>query len=139
MDLAVEASYFSYVPYTKRPVGAAALLYDDSVYIGSRVENVGYSLSIDAEQVAISAAIADGALKRAISAGIHQHDFIKYLAYAPLAWGGWPTGSSLQCLCDFGTKFRIITEADSFTTRSRTVAQLLPNAFVPDVLSYWTK
>lgn len=140
LALAKQAARLSYAPYTKRPAGAAALLWNGSVYTGARVENVGYTLSNDPEQVAINAAIADGALENAIRQGLRPTQFLQAVAYfVPGRPNTWPSGSSRQCLCDFGTATQIIAENAEAELEYRTLGQLLPGAFVPDVLSYWTK
>lgn len=140
LDLAKSAAIVSYAPYSKRPAGAAVLLYDNSIYVGARVENVGYTLSSQPEQSAIQAAIADGAARRAAAAGVRPDQFIKTIAYAPYGQPNtWPNGTSRQWLCEWGLKFDIIVEGANGEVFHRKLAQLLPGAFVPDVLSYWTQ
>jgi cytidine deaminase len=139
LDIAMQAAHLSYAPYSKRPAGAAVWLYDGSVYPGCRVENVGYTLSADPAQVALDFAIADGALSRAIREGVEPKGFIKAIAYHGLDQPNlWPSGSTRQCLCDFGLDFDIVVENASGKPAHRNLGQLLPGAFVPDVLSYWT-
>jgi cytidine deaminase len=139
LALAKQASRYSYAPYSKRPAGAAIQLWDGRIYTGCRVENVGYTLSNDPEQVAVNAAIADGALEHAIRNQITPKQFIRALAYhVPGRPNSWPSGSSRQCLCDFGTAIEVIAEDAREQLAHQTLAKLLPGAFVPDVLSYWT-
>jgi cytidine deaminase len=139
LALAKQAARYSYAPYSKRPAGAAVQLWDGSIYTGARVENVGYTLSTDPEQVAINAAIADGALDHAIRNGVTPRKFIHAVGYhVPGRPNSWPSGSSRQCLCDFGTDIEIIAEDADVQIAHHKLARLLPGAFVPDVLSYWT-
>lgn len=139
LDIAAEAAHRSYAPYTKRPAGAAVWLWDGSVYAGSRVENVGYTRSNHAEQTAVEAAITDGALARALAAGIGPQKFVRTMAYVPLGQPDtWPTGSSRQCMCDFGLDLEVIIRSASGRPKMRTLRQLFPHAFAVDVLSYWT-
>lgn len=140
LEIARRAAHRSYAPYTKRPSGAAVWLWDGSVYAGSRVENVGYTRSNHPEQGAIEAAIADGALARAVAAGIGPQQFVKTVAYVALGQPAvWPAGSSRQCLCDFGLDMQIVIESASGRPMKRTLRQLFPHAFAADVLSYWVK
>jgi cytidine deaminase len=139
LQMALNAAQLAYAPYSKRPSGAAVLLYDGSVYTGGSVENVGYTLSAQPEQVALNAAIANGALQRAVRAGVDPHDFVKAVAYAPLGQPNtWPSGSSRQCLCEWGLKMEVVVANSQGKAISRSLAKLLPGAFVPSVLSYWT-
>lgn len=139
LALAKQAARYSYAPYSKRPAGAAVQLWDGRVYTGARVENVGYTLSSDPEQVAINAAIADGALDHAIRNNVPPSNFLRAVAYhVPGRVNSWPSGSSRQCLCDFGLDIDIIAEGADNQLDHHKLARLLPGAFVPDVLSYWT-
>lgn len=46
---ATEAMTFAYVPYSRYPVGAAALVDDGRVVTGCNVENAGYGVTLCAE------------------------------------------------------------------------------------------
>jgi cytidine deaminase len=139
LKMAEEAAHRSYAPYTKRPAGAAVWLWDGSVYAGARVENVGYTRSNHAEQAAAEAAITDGALARAIAQGLGPQQFVRTWAYVPLGQPDtWPTGSSRQCMCDFGLDAEVVIRRASGKPAMRLLRQLFPQAFAADVLSYWT-
>jgi cytidine deaminase len=58
--LALEASRASYSPYSHFRVGAALLCADDSVIVGTNMENRSFGLTICAERNAIAAAISAG-------------------------------------------------------------------------------
>jgi len=140
LKIARDAAYKSYAPYTKRPAGAAVLLWDGSVYTGVRMENVGYTDSSHPELNAVAAAIADGALERAIAAGRTPLTFIKAIVSCPLGMSDtWPMGAVRQALCDYGLKLDIVVEGKDGSPSWRKLGALFPKAFVPDVLSYWTK
>ncbi|MDO5034547.1 MAG: cytidine deaminase [Actinomycetaceae bacterium] len=59
-ELAVEATKRSYAPYSKYPVGAAALVDDGRVLTGCNVENAGYGVTLCAECGIISDLINSG-------------------------------------------------------------------------------
>ena len=55
-----ELTYRAYAPYSKYPVGAAALVDDGRVVAGCNVENAGYGVTLCAECGLISELIAGG-------------------------------------------------------------------------------
>tara|TARA_R110002073_G_scaffold322276_2_gene498851 strand:+ start:39417 stop:39899 length:483 start_codon:yes stop_codon:yes gene_type:complete len=59
MEAAIEATKNSYSPYSKFRVGAALLMEDDSVIVGSNQENAAYPSGMCAERVAIWKAGSD--------------------------------------------------------------------------------
>ncbi len=48
-DKAIDASTGAYAPYSRFPVGAAALVDDGRIVVGCNVENVSYGLGLCAE------------------------------------------------------------------------------------------
>ena len=56
MDAAVQATHNSYSPYSRFKVGAALLMEDNTVIIGSNQENAAYPSGLCAERVAIFSA-----------------------------------------------------------------------------------
>ena len=53
MEVAIEATKNSYAPYSQFKVGAALLMEDDSIIMGSNQENAAYPSGMCAERVAI--------------------------------------------------------------------------------------
>ena len=59
-DKAIQVAAGAYAPYSKFPVGAAALVDDGRVITGCNVENVSYGLGLCAECGVVSALHATG-------------------------------------------------------------------------------
>ena len=60
----------AYVPYSRFPVGAALLMEDGTIFEGCNVENRSFGLTICAERVALSAAVAAG--RRGVRAALGE-------------------------------------------------------------------
>ncbi|MBJ7387627.1 MAG: cytidine deaminase, partial [Mycolicibacterium sp.] len=54
-DKAIDVSGHAYAPYSRFPVGAAALTSDARIVAGCNVENVSYGLGLCAECAVVSA------------------------------------------------------------------------------------
>jgi cytidine deaminase len=85
----------AYAPYSRFPVGAAALAADGSIHAGCNVENASYGLTVCAERVAIHSAVAAG--RRRLLA----------VAVAGPA-GASPCGACRQVMEEFGVETVII-------------------------------
>ncbi len=59
-DAAIEVSRRAYAPYSRFPVGAAALVDDGRVVVGCNVENAAYGVTLCAECGLVSALVAGG-------------------------------------------------------------------------------
>lgn len=64
--LCKEAMKNAYVPYSKFPVGAAAILKDNKAFIGANIENAAYSSGTCAERSCINAIYSQGYRKEDI-------------------------------------------------------------------------
>lgn len=60
MKKAIEATKFSYVPYSKFHVGAALLAKNGKIYTGCNIENASYTPTNCAERTAIFKAVSEG-------------------------------------------------------------------------------
>ncbi len=88
---ALEASKFSYSPYSHFPVGAAILTDDGSIVTGANIENRSFGLTNCAERTAAFAAAAQGKIRfRAIAIAAPKADY-------PVG----PCGACRQVLTEF--------------------------------------
>jgi cytidine deaminase len=115
---ALEAQQRAFCPYSNFPVGAAIRTASGSIYQGVNVENASFGLTICAERVAATAAVAAG-----------DRDIV---AVAVVSRGGvTPCGACRQFLAEFNPKLQIMMidsnrPADIQTT---TLDVLLPSRF----------
>lgn len=110
----------AYVPYSKYPVGAAALVEDGRVVSGCNVENASYGLTLCAECGLVSSLIATGGGK--------------LIAFACVDGEGnslTPCGRCRQLLFEHGGPALQIWD----NGRIITMDDLLPGAFGPDHLA----
>jgi cytidine deaminase len=113
-DAAVEAMRRAYAPYSRFPVGAAALVDDGRIVIGCNVENASYGLGLCAECGLVSALHASGGGKLVALACVDASG-------APLM----PCGRCRQLLWEHGGPDCLIDHADG----PEPMASLLPYAF----------
>ncbi len=114
---ACEARDHAYAPHSHFYVGAAVLLDDGEIITGCNVENASYSLSLCAERVAASTAVAEG--------------YRSWRAIAIASVGGvTPCGACRQFLSEFGVDLSVImTNVLDGSRRIRKLSELLPEAF----------
>ena len=117
-----EAAGGAHCPYSKYPVGAAALADDGGVHTGCNIENASYGLTMCAERVAIYKAISGGA--RAITA--------LAVAGGPPGQPATPCGACRQVLAEFappGAPVFIAPLEEGPPPVTTTLGALLPMAF----------
>jgi cytidine deaminase len=110
----------AYVPYSKYPVGAAALVDDGRVVTGCNVENASFGLTLCAECGLVSALAASGGGRLVAFACVDGQG-------APLM----PCGRCRQLLWEHGGPDCLVDTPEGI----QTMAQVLPQAFGPDHLS----
>jgi cytidine deaminase len=118
-DKAIGASRNAYAPYSKFPVGAAALVDDGRVVAGCNVENVSYGLGLCAEC--------------SVACALHSGGGGRLIALVCVAADGqflMPCGRCRQVLYEHGGPEMLIAHA----TGPKRLAELLPDAFGPDDL-----
>lgn len=109
----------AYVPYSKYPVGAAALTESGAIVSGCNVENASYGLTLCAECGLVSALAMQGGGK--------------IVAFACVDGEGnslTPCGRCRQLLYEHGGPELLIWDNGTI----RTMAEILPGAFGPDFL-----
>jgi cytidine deaminase len=111
---AVDAMGRAYAPYSRFPVGAAAMTDDGRVVTGCNVENASYGLSLCAECGVVSRLFDSGGGRLAALSCVDSHG-------APLA----PCGRCRQLLLEVGGED---LEIDSAGGPQR-LGELLPRAF----------
>ncbi|SIR80432.1 cytidine deaminase [Williamsia sterculiae] len=118
-DKAQGAMASAYAPYSRFPVGAAALVDDGRVVVGCNVENVSYGLGLCAECVLVG--------------NLHTSGGGRLLALSCCDSRGvvlMPCGRCRQVLLEHGGTAMYIDHAAG----PRPLAALLPESFGPDDL-----
>jgi cytidine deaminase len=118
-DKAIQAAGGAYAPYSKFPVGAAALVDDRRIITGCNVENVSYGLGLCAECSVVCVLHATGGGRLLALACVDG-------AGAPLL----PCGRCRQVLLEHGGPDLLVYQAGA----PRRLGDLLPDAFGPQDL-----
>lgn len=118
-DLAKEAMKKAYAPYSKYPVGAAALVNDGRLISGCNVENASYGLGLCAECSLVSDLVTSGGGR--LVAIVCVDGAGKFLA---------PCGRCRQLLFEHGGNKALLMTPDG----PQPMAAMLPWAFGPDDL-----
>lgn len=111
----------SYAPYSNFSVGSALLADSGEIFVGCNVENASYGMTICAERVAVSSALAAGEQK--------------FLAMVIASPGGIaPCGACLQVLAEFCSDLLIVRVDihDRSKVQDTLLSELLPDRFAMD-------
>ena len=119
-DNAIQAAARAYAPYSRFPVGAAALADDGRVVTGCNVENVSYGLGLCAECGVVCALRSTGGGRLVALACVDAQG-------SPLM----PCGRCRQVLLEHGGPELLIDHQAG----SRRLDELLPDAFGADDLA----
>jgi cytidine deaminase len=119
-DKAIQAAQGAYAPYSRFPVGAAALVGDGRIVTGCNVENVSYGLGLCAECAVVCALHSSGGGRLLALACVDG-------SASPLM----PCGRCRQVLLEHGGPDLLIDHPDG----PRRLGDLLPDAFGPDDLA----
>ncbi|MEV7528728.1 cytidine deaminase [Agrococcus sediminis] len=118
-DAAHEATRHAYVPYSRFPVGAAALVDDGRVVTGANIENAAYGVTLCAECSLVSAMVMGGGGR--------------LVAFACVNGDGerlMPCGRCRQLLSEHAAPGMLLDTVSGI----RTMAEVLPDAFGPGAL-----
>lgn len=116
---ALEAMSHAYVPYSKFPVGVAAIVDDGRVITGANVENASYGLTLCAECSLVSALHMSGGGRLVAFTCVDGHGNILM-----------PCGRCRQLLFEHGGPSLVLETVSGF----KTMAEVLPDAFGPSDL-----
>jgi cytidine deaminase len=119
-DAAKAASKLAYCPYSRFPVGAAALTAGGAIVAGCNVENASYGLTICAERNAVCQAVARG-----------EREIRAVVVYTPTPTPTAPCGACRQVLNEFGPEAEVRCLCDGPDQVRALVSDLLPEAFGP--------
>jgi cytidine deaminase len=109
----------AYAPYSHFPVGAAVAT-DLGMFSGANVENASYGVTICAERVAASSAVAAGARR------------IDAVAVTSSATGPTsPCGACRQFLYEFGPDMTVVSEGARGERKEWRLSELLIDGFGP--------
>jgi cytidine deaminase len=117
---ATEAMGHAYAPYSKFPVGAAALVDDGRVVAGCNVENASYGLTLCAECGLVSALLLSGGGRLVAFSCVDQHGDVLM-----------PCGRCRQLLWEHGGADLLFETVDG----PQPMSVLLPYAFGPEDLN----
>jgi len=115
-ETAKRAMKLAYVPYSKFPVGAAALTEDGRVVSGCNVENASYGLTLCAECSLVSELTMTGGGKLVAFTCVDGHGNILM-----------PCGRCRQLLFEHSTTGMVLETVSGF----KTIDEVIPDAFGP--------
>jgi cytidine deaminase len=123
VDEAREIRTRAYAPYSNFLVGAALVADDGRHFSGANVENASYGLSICAERVAATTAVAAGVRKIEVIA-------VTSSALTPTS----PCGACRQFLYEFNPDMTVVSEGSNGERKRWRLSALLLDGFGPDDL-----
>jgi len=134
IDAAAAAARNAHAPYSRFAVGAAVLLTDGNIVVGTNFENASYGLSLCAETVALAATNAAGRLRDVVAIGV-----IGGVMTADSMSGDAPVRPCGRCrqilneAAQLGGRDIVVhcASADGATIERHLVSELLPHAFGP--------
>lgn len=118
VDAARAAQARAYAPYSHFPVGAALLADDGTVVAGCNVENSSFGLTICAERVALSTAVAMG-----------LHHFRALVVASDGVPAAAPCGLCRQTLIEFADDMPILLVNRAGEQTEVSLAELVPRPF----------
>ena len=114
----------AHAPYSKYKVGAAIRTKRNKVHAGANVENASYGLTVCAERTAAFAAVNAGDKELDAIAIVIDDDQLPT-----------PCGACRQVLAEFAPAMRVVLATTGGLRRATTLAELLPDPFLPTSLT----
>ena len=121
VERAFDMLAFSYVPYSKWPVGPALECGDGTVFTGCNVENAAYGSTICAERTALVKAVSEG----------HRDDFSRLAVVGNSKDYCWPCGACRQMLYEFAPDLTLLVARGDHEFVRTTLRELMPHGFGP--------
>ena len=118
-----EVAKSAYVPYSKFPVGVAALVDDGRIIVGCNVENASYGLTLCAECALVSALHVSGGGKLVAFTCVDGHGNTLM-----------PCGRCRQLLFEHSAEGMLLETVSGI----KTIDEVLPDAFGPRTLAAYT-
>lgn len=117
----------AYAPYSNFRVGACVICYDQTVYLGTNIENASYGLTCCAERNALFAAYSDGKRAEDIAAVaiVSEADRLSF-----------PCGACRQVMIELLQGDTPVYLSNRNSEAMYRVKELLPNAFGREDLSH---
>ena len=112
---------YSYVPYSRFPVGAALECADGTVFTGCNVENSAYGSCICAERTALVKAVSEG----------YRDDLVRLAVVGNSKDYCWPCGACRQMLYEFAPDLTVLVARSDHSFVKLSLSQLLPHGFGP--------
>jgi cytidine deaminase len=134
IDAAAAAARNAHAPYSRFAVGAAVLLTDGTIVVGTNFENASYGLSLCAETVALASANVAGRFRDVVAIGV-----IGGLMTSEGMSGDAPVRPCGRCrqilneAAQLGGRDIVVhcASADGTTIERHVLSELLPHAFGP--------
>lgn len=125
LTLCAKAAYDNaYAPYSHFHVGASLITDSGQVFKGCNVENASYGLTVCAERNCIANAVVEG-----------HTSFTHLVVYTEQEKLTPPCGACRQVIAEFMQPSALITSVNHLgQSKQWSVAQLLPDAFLPEDL-----
>ena len=122
--IAFSMHQYSYVPYSKFPVGAALLCRDGTVFTGCNVENAAFGSTLCAERTALLKAVSEG----------HREDWEAIAIAGRGADYCWPCGACRQFLFEFAPDLECLIARGDHAYVKFPLRELLAHGFGPKSL-----
>lgn len=129
VDLAKEATFSSYSPYSKFSVGAALLLENGTVVKGCNNENAAYPVTLCAERTAIFSAQAQYPNVPIVALAVAARNMKGEFVVKPVT----PCGSCRQVIAEqeyrYGRSIRVLMVGEDEILIAKSVKDILPLCF----------